>query len=798
PGPPDQAAVERLAAALAGRSEPVVLVCDDLHLAADPAALAAVEFLLRYADDGLRLVVGARTDPPLPLHRFRVSGELTEIHADELAFTADEAAELLATLGAALPPTGVAALRDRTEGWPAGLRLAALALRDHPDPAGFAARFTGNQPEIADYLTAEVLAGLPDGQRDVLDCVAVTEPVTGDLVGALTGRDDADQLLAELDQRTGFLTGTADRPPAYRCHRLLADLLRAGLANRPDDQVRNLHRRAARWYADVGRHRSALRHTLAAARWADATRLLLDHWPALLPYDRDEPDQPPVPVPPEELIRDHPAVAAAYAADRLGLADATGRSGPAGQPAVDGYLAAADEAARTLPEPDRTRLRCATAGLVLVRAQADGDPEQVRAAADRLLRLAPPDAAAPPGPAVRAVARTALGLTGLGAGQLTAATDALATGLVEAGPAGLPRVEAVAASRLALVAALRGELRAAEALATGVLTGPPCPAQPAGVDCGYAYLALALVAAHRDRPAEAGAQLTLAERSTADGAGPDRAAFTASAARCHSQLLADRGDPVRAYQVLAAAGERLGDLTDGPGNWLAAAEADLRAGQGDLTRARELLAARTAGSSLAAVTLARVELAAGNPDAAGRALPDWDGPGAARLPVAVRVEAGLLDALLAQRAGDPRRAARLLERALDLAEPDGLRRFLLRGVPSARDLLVAHLDTGTAHWPTLTELLDHGDRIPATGSGGVPVRPDGAVAGGPTPLGEPLTERELTILRYLQSILSNVEIASELSVSVNTVKTHVRNIYRKLAATRRRDAVRRARELHLL
>ncbi|MEH1011778.1 LuxR C-terminal-related transcriptional regulator [Micromonospora sp. CPCC 206060] len=791
-GPPDQDTVERLAAALAGRAEPVVLICDDLHLAADPAALTAVEFLLRHADDRLRLVVGARTDPPLALHRFRVSGELTEIRAADLAFTDDEVADLLSAHGAVVPPAAVAVLRERTEGWPVGLRLAALALRGHPDPASFVARFSGEHPEVTDYLTAEVLAGLPDGLRGVLDCVAVTEPVTGDLVTALTGRDGADQLLAELEQRIGFLTAAGDRPPAYRCHRLLADVLRAALANRPDDRVRDLHRRAADWYAGVNQPRDALRYTLAAARWADAARLLLDHWPALLPYDRDEPDRPPVAAPPEEQIRDHPAVALAYAVDRLGLA---------GEPTVDGYLCVADEAAGALPEPDRTRLRCAAAGLALIRAQAGADPQRARGAADRLLQLAPPDVAAPPGPAVRAVARTALGLTELGAGQLAAATDALAAGLVEAGPAGLPRVAVVAASRLALIAALRGELRAAETLAAGVLTGPPCQGRPAGPDCGYAYLALALVATHRDRPVEAETQLALAERSTTDGSGPDRAVFTVCAARCHSQLLADRGDPVRAYQVLAAARDRLGDPADGPGNWLLAAEAELRAGQGDLDRARELLASRAAGSTLVAVVLARVELCAGNPDAAGRVLPDWDGPTAGRLPVAVRAEAGLLDALLAQQSGDPRRAARLLERALDLAEPDGLRRFLVRGVPPVRDLLVAHLDTGTAHWPTLTELLDHGDRPQATGTGAAaagPVRLGGGTAGGPAPLGEPLTERELTILRYLQSVLSNVEIASELSVSVNTVKTHVRNIYRKLDATRRRDAVRRARELHLL
>ncbi|MEU8190700.1 helix-turn-helix transcriptional regulator, partial [Micromonospora carbonacea] len=169
----------------------------------------------------------------------------------------------------------------------------------------------------------------------------------------------------------------------------------------------------------------------------------------------------------------------------------------------------------------------------------------------------------------------------------------------------------------------------------------------------------------------------------------------------------------------------------------------------------------------------------------------WDGPDAAAWPLPVRLDAGLLDAALAARAGDARRAGRTLERVLELAADEGFRRPFTRAEPGVRDLLAAHLDSGTAHWPTVSDLV-HAAQEP-------PARP------GPAPepasdraLDEPLTERELTILRYLQSILSNVEIAAELSLSVNTVKTHVRNIYRKLDATRRREAVRRARELRLI
>ncbi|WP_217428905.1 response regulator transcription factor, partial [Micromonospora maritima] len=154
----------------------------------------------------------------------------------------------------------------------------------------------------------------------------------------------------------------------------------------------------------------------------------------------------------------------------------------------------------------------------------------------------------------------------------------------------------------------------------------------------------------------------------------------------------------------------------------------------------------------------------------------------------VRLGAGLLEAASAGSAGDARRAGRLLEEVLALAEPEGFRRVFTRAEPEVRDLLASHLDSGTAYWATVSDLVRDADAH----------RPEPAPDTSARALDEPLTERELTILRYLQSILSNVEIAAELSLSVNTVKTHVRNIYRKLDATRRREAVRRARELRLI
>ncbi|MGK5742150.1 LuxR C-terminal-related transcriptional regulator [Micromonospora sp. URMC 103] len=816
PPRPDQ--LELLAAALAARERPVLLVLDDLHRVTDPAALTGLEFLLRHAEQRLRLVVGARAGLPLAVHRLRLAGELTEIGPDELAFTQDEMADLLAAHGVHLPAAALHRLRERTGGWPAALRFAALALHRQPDAARWVERFGGDQPEIAGYLHEEVLAAVDPASRELLRRTALAETVCADLADAITGRGDSERVLSDLAGDGGVLSRDDSSPPWYRCHPLLADLLRAELSRVPDEELRDLHLRAAGWYADNGRPAEGLRHALAAGRWDRASELFVAQWPELAPYDRVAPAGPaPAPPPPEALRRD-PELALACAAERASVGDAA---------AAAAHLRGAATHASTLPAPRRDRfLRLATA-LELTLARLAGDHAEVRAAAGRLVRsrTAPPartgepaateplaasPSAAGAGPRgsatedadLRAFAGTALGLTELADGQLPAARFARA--LAAAREAGRPRTELVCASRSALLQALRGELRAAEASAREALGMPPCHGWAGAVDCGYAYLALAVVALYRDQPDEAAANLALAAPATGDGgadepggAGEPGAAGTTTAAAvaalCRARLAQHRGDLAAGQRLLA---ETRGGIADRPGaaelaHWLLAAEADVRADRGDLDGARSLLAGpvrdREEPVAPLAVVLARVELRAGDERAAARTLPDWQAPDADGWPLPLRLEAGLLDAVLARRDGDERRAGRILEQVLDLAGREGVRRVFTRAEPAVRDLLAAHLDTGTAHWSMVSDLVRGADEPAERG----PAEP------GPK-LDEPLTERELTILRYLQSILSNVEIASELSLSVNTVKTHVRNIYRKLDATRRREAVRRARELRLI
>lgn len=777
-------ALDHLADQLTQRAGPAILILDDLHQVDDPDVSNGLEFLLRHTAGRLRLVIGCRTDPALALHRWRLSGELTEIRAADLAFRPDEVTELFARYGVPLPTEQARGLLRRTEGWPAGLRFAALALPGQPDPARFVDEFTGEHPAVTDYLTEELLGELSDDARDALSRASLVAGFSADLLDALTGRADGDRLLAEVDRHGGFVTPFGNRPAVYRCHPMVAEVLRAELARRPAAEVAELHRRAATWFATNDLPGEALRHALAARDWTYAITVLLRHWPELVPYGHHGPTRPAPPAPPSEAVRADPELGLACAVDRLDGRDPI---------AATGYLTWASESADRLDEARRHRFGRIVAALRLAVAQLTADTSAVPVNAADLLRSAPPDPHRPEPTdrhdlalRSRVVARIVPAMMRFGA---DGAERDIASGMADATRAGLSRVARLCLGRLALARAIRGELNAADQAARETLGGTPLRGLVRPADGVHAHLAQALVALHRDRCDDAESNLALATRAAENA---DEPLVVGLVGLVQARLLRDRGDLTGAHQMLEIGRRRLGDRAETPplAYWLLAAEAELRLAHGDVELARELLLTafeRDAAPAVPlAVALSRTYLCAGDPRAAARTLPDWESPAGAGWPLPLRLETGLLDAAAARRTGDHRRAARSLERVLRLAEPEGFRRVFTRADPPVRDLLAAHLDSGTAYWAMVSELLGATDS-PTTLSPTVPPL-----------LGEPLTERELTVLRYLQSILSNVEIAAEMSLSVNTIKTHVRNIYRKLDATRRRDAVRRARELHLL
>jgi LuxR family transcriptional regulator, maltose regulon positive regulatory protein len=765
----------RLADGLARQAEPVVLVLDDLHQVRDPDVLSGLDFLLRHGGEQLRLVVAARTEPGLPLHRWRLRGELTELGVRELSFTSDETAAALARYGLTVPAAQAAELHARTEGWPAGVRLAALGLAEAPDPAPVPPLF-GVDPRIAGYLFEEVLAGQPAVLRDGLLATSVLDRMCAGLVEAVTGARDGERFLAELRRTNAFVLPLPGAAPTrwYRYHRIFGELLRAELHRTAANRAPELHRRAATWFAAYELPADALRHALAGQDWQLATSVLTQHWPHLVRYGRGQPAATQVPPPPAEAVHADPELALAYAAERLDRHDLAG---------ADGYLDLADRHEHLLTPQRRYRHMTIGATLRLAAAQHRSDLDGARCAAKHLLDLA--GAGGRPDERAAVLARTGAGTAELAAGELEAAEDALRAGLAGAERTGLAAARVVCASGLAFVLATRGELRAAERTARLAVRLPPGPGQPVPAYAAYAYLALATVAMHWDRLEDAQANLNLAAGLCTE-AGPPALGAALTVARAH--LLRERGDLTGGYEALRTGRLRLGEwpLSGHLADRFAAAEADLRTARGDTATVRRLLDGdRGGGSPFLALALARAYLRDGNPAAATQALPPWV-DGGTREVLPVRLDAGLVEALAARRLGEDRRATRALERVLQLAEPEGYRRVFTGAGTPVRDLLIAHLDSGTAYWSLVSDL------IAATGTA---PEPDPT---GPAAPGEPLTERERTVLRYLQSILSNVEIASELSLSVNTVKTHVRNIYRKLAATGRRDAIRKARELRLL
>ncbi len=776
----------QLADRINGLREPVLVVLDDFHVVEDPSVLEGLDLLVRHTRGRLRLLIATRADPALPLHRWRLRGELTEVREDDLAFTVDETSQLLARHDLALPTADIRALHARTEGWPAGLRLAALSMRGQPDTARVMEEFSGELDSVAQYLDAEVFQTQPAQVQDLLLCTSVVDRVCGELADELTGRDDGEQRLADLRHTNVFLVPLGGRPAWYRYHHLFGEMLQATLRRRAPELIPELHHRAAHWYTTHGLPIAGLRHALAADDAGVARALLREHWPELaLCGCHERPQHTRASISDDVPTGADAELTLAYAADRLDINDLDGADHLMRSAARRQEHSTASMAAGLIP-----------AALRLARARLGDDITSVAFAASDLLdsveqaetRAEMQDDDNDRCAAARTVALTALGLAQLGVGDLEAAQDTLLDGVSAGAQAGPQCARVSCTGGLALLRAVRGELRSADHTARAALAMSPCRGQSTSVHSEPAYLALAIVHHERDEPAEAARYLDLAVR-VRDLAGDTALAAWVTIIR--AWLLTAMDDLTGAHDTLARGRGALGEeLSPHLQRWLAAAEAELRIACG---------AAHTVSATLAplledaqatftpvAVALAHAYLRDGDPHAAARALPHWSDETKAEPFLSLRLDAGLVDAVSARRVGDTRRAATTLERVLQLAEPEGFRRVFSDGGSPVRDLLTEQLEFGTAYWSLVTGLVEAPTR-----------RPDDQDRSVPRPK-EQLTDRELTVLRYLQSILSNEEIASKLFVSVNTVKTHVRNIYRKLDVARRREAVRRARELGLL
>ena len=393
------AVVERLLTDLGGLADRVWLVIDDLHELRSAEALRQLELLLMRAPAGLRFVLSTRHDLRLGLHRLRLAGELTEIRADGLRFTEADARALFEAAGIPLSAEALARLHDRTEGWAAGLRLAALSLAGHPEPDRFAAEFSGSERTVAEYLLAEVLERQPEPARRLLLRTSVLDRVNGELADLLTGGSGGERVLQELEQANAFVVALDARRSWFRYHQLFAELLQLELRGSAPSELPALHAAAAGWYAAHGFALEAVRHAIAAQDWDLAGRLLSDDWLGLGLKGLGATAHELLAAFPAGVIARDPELAARMAGDEL----ARGSFAEA-----ERYLALAARSLDSVPPGRRARAQLVVTVMRMRFARQRGDLPAVAEHAQRLLTPAgaadPADAAAaappePPDPA---------------------------------------------------------------------------------------------------------------------------------------------------------------------------------------------------------------------------------------------------------------------------------------------------------------------------------------------------------------------------------------------------------------
>jgi LuxR family maltose regulon positive regulatory protein len=772
-----------LADALEGVQEPVVLVLDDFHQVID-ALQDDLERLLRFPPPALRLVIITRADPPIGLGRLRLDGRLTEIRAADLNFSLDEAAALFDAMAIALAPDDLATLWRRTEGWAAALRLAAVSLQHHPDPRAFIEHFAGTDATVSDYLVSEVLARQPPELRAFLLRTSIVETLSAELADALTGASDGHAMLARLEQG-GVLTTPLDEGTWHRYHPLFAELLRAELRAQLPEDVAQLHRRAAAWLAAHGDNAAALRHAAAGGAWDLAAELTTTRWFPMMINGEVGTLRPILEKMPRELVEASPELALAFGGALLARGDHAG---------AQLHLRRADDGEALVPPDRRAPFAASRAAMALYEGRLRGDPKAaLRAARELLGRGDGVLESVELTSGVRSFVLGQLGIVELWTGDLDSALAHLDRAHANAIDAGNDWTALVARAHLAVALAFRGEVLRALRLADEAVRLAVRRGWGRSEPAGAAYSLQAAVAIQRGQREEAEALVIRASEALHE---TRERPLRAVQALNRSLLLSDAGEPEAALNILQVARDEIGDwpLLAPLEDQLLAREALLRAAVGERGRGRALLerAERDGETSIpVANALAKLRLLEGDPHAARALLAPHlddgrDAP-ADPTPVSARAEAWLLDALALDALAETDAAAASLERSLDLAEPAGLSRVLVEHGNRIRPLLHRHVRHGTAHPAIVSEVLETIEHRGTEEPRAVAVL-----------LAEPLSEREQAILRYLPTMMSNHEIAGELFVSVNTVKTHLKAIYRKLDASGRREAVQRGRELGLM
>ena len=798
--PPIETVLTTLVNDLGAVANDVVLVLDDYHVIDARDVQEGMAFLLDHLPARLHLVIGSRADPALPLARLRVRGELVEIRAADLRFTPDEAAAYLnGVMGLALTAQDMAALEGRTEGWIAALQLAALSMQGRDDVAGFIAGFAGDDRYVVDYLVEEVLQRQPDRVHTFLLQTSILGRLSGPLCDAVTGQGGGKAMLEALDRGNLFLVPLDDRRRWYRYHHLFADVLRARLLDEQPDLLAELHRRASEWYEQNGERAVAIEHALAAEDFQRAADLVELAIPAIRRDLQVARAHKWLQALPDALLHSRPVLSVAFAgtllaAGELEAVEARLRDAERWLDQTTGPLEESDTPSTAMvvvDEEEFRRLPTMIAVYRAARALSLGDVEATMAYARRALDLVVDD-----DHLGRGAAAGLLGIAAWATGDLVAAHESYSDCMVSLQRAGHIFDVFVCAITLADIRIAQGRLRDAMRAYEQALR--LAPEQGGSLLPGTADMYVGMSALHRERDDLAAATedllrsqalaentglpvnryrwwVAMARIRGAEGDLDDALVHLDEAERLYVGEFSPNVRPIPAMRarVWAAQG-RFGDVF----GWVREQELSV---EDDLGYLREFEHITLARALLARYKMERAEPslyeAIGLLERLLNAAEEGGRTGSV-------IEILVLQSLAQQVRGDLPAALVPLERALTLAEPEGYVRVVVDEGPPMALLLEAAAERGISlsYVRRLLSAFEHiEDRTPAKQS-----------------LIERLSERELDVLRLLATDLDGPDIARELVVSLNTVRTHTKNIYAKLGVNNRRTAVRRAEELDLL
>jgi LuxR family maltose regulon positive regulatory protein len=799
PRPPSEADLAALLNDLDAISNDVVLVLDDYHVIDARDVQDGLAFLLEHLPPQIHLVIASRTDPALPLARLRGRGELVEIRAADLRFTPSEAAAYLnEVMGLALTAADVAALEGRTEGWIAALQLAALSMQGREDVTAFIDGFAGDDRYIVDFLAEEVLQRQPEHVQHFLLQTSILDRLNGPLCDAVTGQDGGKVKLAALERGNLFLVPLDDRRRWYRYHQLFADVLNARLRDEWPEEVPDLHRRASGWYEQNGEPSEAIRHALAAGDFGRAADLIELAIPAMLRSRQEAVVLGWLELLPDEVVRVRPVLSVGFAGTLLAGGEFEGVEARLRD--AEGWLDGAADIHQGSHAPaaemvvvDNAEFRRLPAEIELYRAAqalARGDGPGTVRHARRALELSPADYHLG-----RASAAALMGLASWASGDLEAGHSGYAECM-----AGLRRAGHIADTfgcAIALADIRRTQGRLGEAMRIYEQALQRASQQGGPVLRGTADMYVGMSEVYRERddlPAATQQLLRSQELGEHTGLPQNRYRWRVAMARIREA----EGDLGGALDLLTEA-ERLyvGDFFPNV-RPVPAMRARVQVAQGELgealgwARERDLSVADDLSylGEFEHITLARVLLARYTDERAEHPIQEATRLLERLLRAAEEgqrtgsvIEILVLQALAHQARDDIPAALTSLRRALTLAEPEGYVRIFADEGPPMASLLRAAAKQGIAR--------NYVRRLLAA----VNKTEDGTPAS--QGLTEPLSGRELDVLRLLGTDLGGPDIARELIVSLNTVRTHTKNIYAKLGVNNRRAAVRRARELDL-